>query len=432
MWADDEHIVYGTRRDGVWVISLSGGSPELLLPSTSSESLLWPFVLPGGRIVLLSQRSAFGLESGSVLAFSLETKKLMHEVIGNAADAMYSDGRLFFGRNDALWSAPFDPVTATVTGDAEVAIANVERAPGNGETQYAVAPNGTIAFVSFQKRRTKKLEILDRAGRPTTLLTPEAADYLTMSLSPLGDRIAMPLTAQGRQLVVVSLQGQPTIRIQAVGAGNGLAWLPNGDRIAYAGGPGFAQILSVRADGVGGPQSMTSSSDSGQDLLDISANGDVFYIEQLTQWTSLLVQPSSGPVRSMEVPPFTRWLRVARGGRAFVSEAQGVITRQGTESQASRVRVGAGRRPIWSRNGTRIFFLRTNSTSTTTLASVAGDGIGPATGHFPCERCVEVEELPDGRFAVLRQAGEPNPAATIHVILPWQTQPGGPPPPRVK
>jgi len=37
--------------------------------------------------------------------------------------------------------------------------------------------------------------------------------------------------------------------------------------------------------------------------------------------------------------------------------------------------------------------------------------------HFECERCVQLDVLPKGQFAVLRSVSAPNPPATINIVL---------------
>jgi serine/threonine-protein kinase len=419
VWTDDDQIIYATRDDGLWRVQASGrGTPELLVPLPANAYWAWPFVLEGGRTVLISQRSAFGMETGSILAIALDTKT-SREVIGNAGDAAYANGRLYFGRGDALWSVPFDPVTATVTGRDEVAVPNVERANGNGETQYALSPSGTLAFVPFQPRQTRQLVLLDHSGRTTAVLTKEAAEFLTMAVSPAGDRIALRSQfEQSPHLTVVGLAGQTVVRIPTLGYGNGLAWL-DGERIAYAGGSGFAQVLAVRADGAGDSQPVTQASSFPQDLLHTAANGDVLYVEQGSQYNSLLLQPSTGSPQRIAVAPFTNWARLSPDRRFLLYEANGQVTLQPADADGPRRSIGNGRRPVWSRDGKRIYFLQTSTEGVVRVMSVgfAGIDVGPPMQLFECDRCVQLHELPAGQFAVLRAASAPNPAATINVIL---------------
>jgi len=416
VWVDDDQIVYAALGTGLMRVRASGGAPALLVPPPANANWAWPFLLAGGHTVLLSQLNAFGMESGSIHAVRLDTKS-SHEVIGNASDAAYANGRLFFGRGEALWSVPFDPVTATVTGRDEVAVTAVERAIGNGETQYALSPSGTLAYVPFQPRVQKQIEILDGSGRTAAIPVP-ASDYAdVMAVSPTGDRIAFRNVS--KQLMVVGLNGQRTIRIPTVGFGNGLGWTPDGERIVYSGGTGFARLMSVPADGGGESQTLTETPGSAQDLLDVADNGDVLFLEQRSQSRSLLVQTSTKLLTRLVAPMMIR-LRLSPDRRFLVYEANGQLTLQPADADGPRKDVGAGSRPIWSKDGKRIYFFRTNDGVVRVMSvPFAGVDTGAPTPHFVCERCVELDVLPKGQFAVLRSISPRNPPATISVIFNW-------------
>jgi eukaryotic-like serine/threonine-protein kinase len=414
VWTEDDQVVYAALGLGMFRVRASGGTPEMLLEPPANATWAWPFVLDGGRTVLVSHRSAFGLETGSIHAIALETKA-SREVIGNASDAAYANGRLFFGRGDALWSVPFDSTTATVTGRDEVAVPGVERAIGNGETQFALSPRGTLAYVAFQPRVRRQLEVLDRGGRTTAVPVPATDQVDGMAVSPAGDRVV--LNDQSGQLTVVGLTGQRTIRIPVGRYGNGLAWSRNGDRIFYAGGTGFAQILSIRADGVGESVAVTQASNSVQTLLDVAGNGDVLFMEQGARNSVLLIQTSTERLKR-ELAPSIRSLRISPDGRFLVYNAGGQITLQPADADGPRKNLGAGRSPVWSSDGRRIYFISI-ADGVERVASVpfAGLDAGAVVPHFRCDRCPQLDVLPNGQFVVLRRVGGPNPAATINVVL---------------
>jgi Tol biopolymer transport system component len=414
VWTDNDHIIYAALGAGLWRVRASGGAPELLVEPPANGQWAWPSVLEGGRTVLISQRSAFGMEAGSIHAIALDTKS-SREVIGNASDPAYANGRLYFGRGDALWSVPFDPTTATVTGRDEVVVPGVERASGNGETQYALSSSGTLAYVPFQPRGQRQLEVLDRSGRITAVPSPPASDITAMAVSPAGDRIALRESAQ---LTVVGLSGQRTIRIPTLGEGNGIAWTHNGDRILYAGGTGFARVLSVRADGVGESEPVTRASSSAQDLRDTTDNGDVLFTEQGSQSSSLHLQSPTGQLTRRLITRLAVSVQISPDRKFLAYEAAGQITLQPANADDPKTQIPNGLRPVWSKDGKRIyFFSTTDSVVRVTSVPFAGGDVGEPVTHFDCERCQELDVLPAGQFAVMRSVSAPNPPATISVIL---------------
>jgi serine/threonine-protein kinase len=418
-WGPDDRIVYASRDEGVFRISAAGGTPERILEKPPDAIYAWPALLPGDRTILVSRVSAFGLESGSVYAVSLASKEI-REVISNAADATYANGRLFFGRGEALWSVSFDPETATVTGKDEVVVPAVERAVGNGETQYSIASNGTIAFVPFQTRPIRTLELLDQRGQPDASVVIEPGRFSEVAVAPDGSRVAIG-GLDAPHMMVVSIRTGAVTRIPNIARGIGLAWTPDGSRLAYAGGQGFAHVWSVRADGVGESQQLTSQSNSTQDLLDIGTDGDVLFVEAGTEWTTLLKQSRAGQLTRRPIPKDTRWLKVSPHGEWFVSADtdQEIVVHTG-RNETAPIPVGRGRRPSWAPDGRRLFYLA-GPNNATTLASQPFDPrskrLGSAEPLFSCDRCIDFDVLPDGRFAVLRNVGLPIPAATINVVI---------------
>jgi hypothetical protein len=163
-------------------------------------------------------------------------------------------------------------------------------------------------------------------------------------------------------------------------------------------------------------------------LLDTATNGDVLYAEQGTQsqYGAVLLQPSAGSPQRRAVAPRTIWLRISPDRRFLLYEADGQVTLQPAGADEPRRHIGNGQRPVWSRDGKRIYFLHTSTDGVVRVMSVpfAGIDVAQPMQHFECERCVQLDELPGGRFVVLRRVSARNPAATINVIL------QGPPLPR--
>lgn len=115
-----------------------------------------------GRAVLFTLWTT-GLPAAQTAAQSLEGSEQKLLVAGT--DPHYApSGHVIFARESSLWAVPFDARRLEVTGDPRLLVAGVQVNDG-GHAMFAVANDGTLAYVPVGQSRTRTLVWVDREGR---------------------------------------------------------------------------------------------------------------------------------------------------------------------------------------------------------------------------------------------------------------------------
>ena len=96
--------------------------------------------------------------------------------------------------------------------------------------QFAVAPNGTVAYIPEDPR---SLVLTDRSGA-MRLATPEGHNYHAPEFSPDGRRLSVDFTASdGRDIWVLSLAQGTLSRATFDRDGHDATWSPDGQYLTY-------------------------------------------------------------------------------------------------------------------------------------------------------------------------------------------------------
>ena len=147
-WGSHE-IIYS--RDGtLWIVPEQGGTARQLVALDAGRHEVLqsdPIILPGGRTVLFSSVTT---DAGTERIESVSVDGSHRAVIMEHAGTPQwsSTGHLLFGRDGALWAAPFDPDKATVLGKAVPIIpAGVICTVRSGGLGFQVSSTGTLVFV---------------------------------------------------------------------------------------------------------------------------------------------------------------------------------------------------------------------------------------------------------------------------------------------
>ena len=202
-------------------------------------------VLPDGRTAV-AVRVAAG-NSGKIVAVDLASGRQTPLLDDDAVEVRYAAGHLVYARPDgALDAVPFDPAALRSTGRS-VRIGEGVTLSGTGLAQFAVAANGTVAYVPEEPR---SLVLLDREGRMRDATT-ERRNFHAPMFSPDGQRIATDFTsAEGRDVWVLSLANGMMSRTTFDRDGHDAVWNPDGKSLIYtATGQGKAGVYRTRAGG---------------------------------------------------------------------------------------------------------------------------------------------------------------------------------------
>ena len=394
-WGDGGTIVFATTvSSGLWQVSDGGGTPEPLttLDEGSQELHLEPHFLPGSETVLFVVRQPD--EPDQIAALSLASGRYEILTPGNWPHYV-AGGRLIFLQGDALWAVAFDPTQLAVTGEPVPVLEGV-RSP---QRFFAVSEDGTLVFAPIGEAAGSPRELVwvGRDGQEESLLF-EPQPYVYPRISPQGDRLALVISedvdnlASEADLWVFDLDRRSRSRI-TFGGNNRFfpVWTPAGDSLTFSGGIANPNTLFLApSDGSGGRvpllelaglQYPTSWSPDGQTLAYYE-----FHPETARDlWTRTaegdpqLFLNTPAQDRAPAFSPDGRWL-------AFVSDKSGVdeiyVRPFPGPGREFTISTGGGKEPVWSRDGSELFYRSADDLMVVTVDLGATFGRGTPRALF--------------------------------------------------
>ncbi|HEU4523550.1 MAG TPA: protein kinase [Gemmatimonadales bacterium] len=480
----DGRTVIATQgvRSQVLRIPIEGGSPELLVRTLltsddaafASDGTLWVSlpttgrigrvagdslaliaakgqhriqqILPDGRTAL-TVRARVGNATGAVLLVDLETGRETAIFEAPVVEARITRGYLVvvtLGGN--LQAAPLDRSGRRVVGGA-VTIATNVAVTGTAVAQFAVAPNGNVAYIPEEPY---SLVFLDRAGS-SRLATSERRNFHHPMFSPDGRRLSLDFNSiEGRNVWILGLEEGTLTRASFDRDGHDATWSPDGRFITYitpiAGPDGVTLVLLRKRPGSAEPPDTLLASgllsytglwlrdgsalvttatrlrsDAGaSDSADAGSRTDV----------AIVRNGGRGPIEPLVASPFSEWyVGASPDGRwiCFVSDQSGrdeVYVRDlAGEQDQVLVSLDGGTEPVWSHDGRQLFYRETRQADPYLIA--AEIRTGPTLAVASRKRLFPVGDMvgtnphanydvsPDGTtFAMVRRS----PAARIVVI----------------
>jgi Tol biopolymer transport system component len=170
----------------------SGGelTPVSVIDEAKHESgHWWPIFLPDGRRFLYLALSTDTSNNAWYLS-SLDAPTIRTRIADAFSSISYAQGRLFFLRNGALMSQPFDERAGRIAGDPVVIAENVMRTELVGRGLFSVSTTGSIVYREDSGAIQGMLTWLDRDGKPADTLGDKAY-YWQIQFSPDGRRVAV-------------------------------------------------------------------------------------------------------------------------------------------------------------------------------------------------------------------------------------------------
>ena len=399
---------------------------------------LFPEVPPGGDVILFTVWKGGTFDAASTWAFSTRTGKRTLLIEG-ASEARYlPQGYLVFARAGTLFAVPFDAKSLAVLGAAVPVVEGVWNDPATGTAHYAVSHSGTLVYATGQYTvARRRIAWVDRRGG-IELLPLDPGLYTELKLSPDGRRLAVEHL---NDIWVYDFESRTMTRATSRGVNQAPVWTPDGRHIAFSSSKNVTRPTLYWTDPAGGEEPEILSRDGDVQfpsswspdgttlayveikLVNPETGFDIWLLRGPGQW---LRQRLMGTPFKDDQPMFSPDGRAL----AWVSNETGreqVYVRPYPDTGRTLVSVDGGWEPIWSRNGTELFYrsgrrlyavpVRTKGVLTIGQPSLLFEGDfdrGSPTPGIP-----SYDVAADGRFIMVTSASDAGTPARLDIVLNW-------------
>lgn len=359
-WAADDTILFNESGTGIFRVAASGGAPEIVVPVGPNEANLGGGqLLPGGEWVLF-----WVYPSRQISVQSLLTGE-RRVLIEDGGQVKYLEtGHLVYVRAGTLLAVSFDVEQLAVVSGPLPLLEGITEA-GNFVAQVALSDSGSLVYVPVGNgARTLTLVWVDRQGRDEPVLA-EAGDYMTVDVSPDGQRLAYGSAGDIWTYDLVRETATPLTFHP--GFDSRPRWSPDGRRVAFTSYRDGANgnLFWTASDGTGGVARLTTNRrtqtvtswlsdesrvlfhecDVGCDLGQLSMEGDPtpeLFLETEFDERNAMLSPDGG------------WI-------AYESDLSGtfevyVSPFPDADAPRQRVSIEGGREPQWGSDGRELFY----------------------------------------------------------------------------
>ncbi len=370
-WGDDGRI-YFTYGANLASVSAAGGPVTVIARPdsvTGGSELDFPAVLPGGhKVLVMVYRGSVG--NSRIAVIDVASGRATDLTAGTIARYV-APGYLTIGMPDGrVLAARFDVASARLTSTPLPILQDVQAEASNGAVQFAVSSTGVVLY-ERQAGGSGGLVWVDRSGAITPVDTTLHGGFQDPLLSPDGTQLLVVRQDIGAtQVWVKQLPNGAFSRLTSdPGNADRPDWSPDGRRVAYmATVNGARSVFIRRADGTDSERPVLPSLPK-LDEVAFDPLGRVMLFRTLGAGIGsrhlLVAEPGKDSVpRALIQSRFDHYaMRLSPDGRwlAYVSEESGnaeVYVRPFPNVDSARIAisVGGGIEPLWSRNGTELFF----------------------------------------------------------------------------
>ncbi|MBL7187070.1 MAG: serine/threonine-protein kinase [Phycisphaerae bacterium] len=451
-WGTDDTIIFtpglGAHEEGgLWRISASGEGLEQLTvsdPNKGERGHLWPQVLPGGKAVLFTNRCIGGPD---IEVYSLETDRRTKLFSGHYARYVPTTGHIVYARTGALYAVRFDIERLKVVGSSVPIVPDVLTG-GSGSAHFAISRNGSLAYVPVVTRSTELTPVwVDRNGRVETLPAATPHNYISVTISPDGTRLAFGIRdGDNRDVWIYDLTRHTLTPLTSDGISDYPIWTPDSKWAVFQSyQAGKFQLFMQNVTGSGEPELLAAfegilgrlscCSPDGKEVL--VSRWD-YYDPNHPRWGNdicvvLLEQNEKYHLRPFIQrnhnqrqgvwSPDGRWVAYAgdESGRweVYVEPYPGPGPKTMISNQG-------GYQPAWSRNGKELFYRSGRGNRKMIAATFETEPEFRITGFEELfegqyQRHIQwrnYDVAPDGRFLIIQEPQEPTPLG-INVVLNW-------------
>jgi serine/threonine-protein kinase len=451
-WGADGNIVFASSdtSSGLWRVPAVGGQPEQLTTPDSEGregGHLWPEVLPGGEAVLFTINA---VQEPQIAVLTLGTGEQKILIRGGSYPQYSPTGHLIYQVGGNLWAVAFDLNRLNTVGDPVPVQENVLTKP-LGAADFSVSESGTLAYLSGEVAISglRTLGLVDRNGLVERLNVPPK-EYLSPRLSPDGKSLVVQsLEESGNVIWVYDLTGDTAIQQLTFESNNNRpVWTPDSQRITFSSDrDGTMSLYWMPADGSGVAERLTTAEEGTSHWMGSwSPDGEllVFNVRRdTTDWDIWSLSVADRVTQSLygspgmvyvgaELSPNAEWLAYGAGPNPLRVDIY--VEPFPPTGARRRISQDGGYWPLWSPEGSKLFYRPFSRGAGITLRSV--DIVTQPAFAFSNEQTLPVEGFkvvatyrdyditPDGEQLLMvfpanrSDTGEPA-RPQINIVLNW-------------
>jgi hypothetical protein len=454
-WGPDGTVIFADfETGGLQRISTSGGEPDTLtrLDLQSGErSHRLPYVLPNGKAVLFTALRYRIVNSdwsrARIYAQSLVTGERKLLIEGGSDARFLSTGHLIFAREGKLFAVRFNPDRLEVTGPETPVLDGVSHSihigsstRETGVAHFTISATGVLAYAAGTVYPEIKATVVwvDRQGREEPLGV-DTRSYLSGRVSRDGRRVLLNSYYPPTDVWLWDIERKIQSRQTFEGSQGWAIWGPEpdcftvysdleGPRFLYRktvdSGPGILEKLPIQTEGLHG---ISSWSPEGEELAVVAyreKTHDISIFSSSEGRTEPFLHTRYCK-HSPEFSPDGSWL-------VYSSDQSGqeevYVRPYPGPGRAVQISVRGGKSPAWSSDGREIFYRKDEGFYAIRL-HVDGDRVSPGQpekmfegDYYWTKTTRSYDVAPDGRFLLLKNAGEPSDSSVIEELFPRRIQ----------
>jgi eukaryotic-like serine/threonine-protein kinase len=434
-WSKSGDIVAGSGlsegRTGLLRLNSAGAFVPFTQVDTARNELShqFPHVLADGKTVLFTIWHG-SLDASELAATSLADGKVVHLGLAGAEALGVVAGRLVFVNADGVAMAvPFDAARLQVHGSAVAVQDSIEVTTESGVANAAVNTAGGFVFARSAPKR--RLLWVDAAGTTRPAFS-ETRDFVSPRLSPDGRRAAIQIRSGPKMGIwILDVAAGTLVQLATPNLVRNPVWSPDGRRLLYVATPaGHSAFWWQPADGTG-PAIKAADAPHNPWHIDLSPDGHTTVFNAIYKNGTFNVETfsldSSHAERDIAATPAVEVFgQFSPDGRevAYSSDESGkseVYVRPSSGAGGPvQVSVGGAVRPVWSRDGRRIFYWQQDTLMAAAVAREPAFHVVSREALFAGNFDREFDVAPDGKRFLMIQ--EESAGVDVVAVPNWLTE----------
>jgi len=404
-WSDTGTIVFQRAwNEGLMKVAAGGGTPEPLTTLDRERRHIahrWPYFLPDGRNFLfyvVSTTNPVTSEYSGIYLGSLDSSETRF-LLKSESRAIYAREQLLYRADSTLMSHPFSLASLEFTGDP---IPITTEVPGGaiswGGAQFGASDADVLIHLRGVNAAQSVLTWRSRDGKAlATIGGPD--DYVEPALSHDGKRLAVGIGSVASDIWIFDLERDSRTRLTFDAPDDRQPmWSPDDSQLAYSSARAAEGEIWLRSSSGQGEAKLAFTAETTITLTDWSSDGNSIFFDyqQLVGDDDLdiwLLDTRTFEARAYVSGRFAqRAARLSPNGKwlAFQSNESGkseiYVQRfpEGDERQLVSNDGGAqgANQPIWSDDGSELFYQRSNSVIAVPVRPGPGFNVGSPQALF--------------------------------------------------